>query len=132
MGTPMKTCIDCKCEKDLEFFPHDKSRNRHLSVCKSCTTIRTKKYREKNRDKWKQYDKNHRQKYLKVLNDWKSQGCQKCGEERYWVIDAHHTRDKDFAPGTTTRGIKVLKEELKKCIPLCANCHRDLHYNLVK
>ena len=25
--------------------------------------------------------------------------------------------------------INKLKEELKKCIPLCSNCHRDLHYH---
>jgi predicted HNH restriction endonuclease len=26
------------------------------------------------------------------------------------------------------RGIKITKEELKKCIPLCSNCHRDFHF----
>ena len=129
MDTPMKICSDCKKELDLELFPFDKSRDRYLSVCKTCTVIRTKKYREKNKDKWKQYDKTHHKKYKETLIEWKSQGCQKCGEKRYWVIDAHHLHNKNFSPGTTKRGIQVLKEELKKCIPLCSNCHRDLHYH---
>jgi predicted HNH restriction endonuclease len=30
--------------------------------------------------------------------------------------------------GTVRRGIKITTEELKKCIPLCSNCHRDFHY----
>ena len=59
-----------------------------------------------------------------------SQGCSQCGEKRYWVIDAHHTdpNRKDFMVGTTKRSIKAVKSELEKCIPLCSNCHRDLHY----
>ena len=130
MDIPMKICSDCKEEKSLDYFSFDKTRDRYLSVCKPCTSIRTKKYRKSHPEKWKQYDKNHNQKYKEVLIKWKSKGCQKCGEKRYWVIDAHHLYNKDFSPGTAKRGIKILKEELKKCIPLCANCHRDLHYNL--
>jgi predicted HNH restriction endonuclease len=26
------------------------------------------------------------------------------------------------------RGIKITTEELKKCIPICSNCHREFHY----
>ena len=29
-------------------------------------------------------------------------------------------------PGCEGQGLS--KEELKKCIPLCSNCHRDLHH----
>ena len=25
-------------------------------------------------------------------------------------------------------GSNKLKEELKKCIPICSNCHREFHY----
>ena len=55
----MKTCIDCKREQKEENFPFDKSRNRYLSVCKSCTANRTEQYRQKHPDKWKKDNKLH-------------------------------------------------------------------------
>ena len=126
----MKICIDCKSEKDLEFFPFDKSRERYLSVCKPCTTIRTKKYRKKNPERWKQYDKNRNKKVKSIINEWKQQGCQKCGETRVWVLDAHHINPitKKYAIGDISHGPNKVKNELKKCIPLCSNCHRDFHH----
>jgi hypothetical protein len=130
MNTPMKTCSDCKCEKDLEFFPYDKSRNRYFSVCKPCVTIRTQKYRKKNPEKWRQYDKNRNEKVKSIINEWKQQGCQKCGETRVWVLDCHHINPstKEYAIGDIAHGPNKVKKELKKCIPLCSNCHRDFHY----
>jgi len=130
MDALMKICIDCKKELELESFPYDKSRDRYLSVCKPCTAKRTEAYRQNNMDKWRDASKKQNIKWKKVINEWKSQGCSKCDEKRPWVIDAHHLdpKEKDFMVGTRRRGIKATKEELKKCIPLCSNCHRDLHY----
>jgi hypothetical protein len=127
----MKTCSDCKLEKPFNDFSYDKSRNRYLSVCKSCTAIRTEAYRQKNKDKWRENDKKHSKKYNQLILEWKSQGCSKCNEKRPHTIDAHHINpnEKDFMVGTVKRGIKITKEELKKCIPLCSNCHRDFHYH---
>lgn len=126
----MKKCSDCKLEKPFENFPYDKSRDRYLSVCKPCTAIRTEAYRQKNKDKWRENDKKHSEKYNQLILEWKSQGCSKCNEKRPHTIDAHHINpnEKDFMVGTVKRGIKITKEELKKCIPLCSNCHRDFHY----
>jgi hypothetical protein len=126
----MKTCIDCKQEKQIEQFPFDKSRNRYLSVCKQCTAIRTEDYRQNNKDKWKQQSKTHSLKRKNVVDEWKSQGCIKCGDKRHYVIDAHHLdpTQKEFSIGTSIRGINVTKAELEKCIPLCSNCHREFHY----
>ena len=128
----MKTCSDCKIEKEInnENFSFDKSRDRWFSVCKPCAAIRTEKYRQNNKDKWRKSTKLHSIKVKKVIKEWKSKGCSRCDEKRYWVIDAHHVDEstKDFAIGTTMRGIEITKQELEKCIPLCSNCHRDLHY----
>jgi hypothetical protein len=58
--------------------------------------------------------------------------CTKCGEDRNWVLDFHHI-DSTQKENTISKLIKssnkvtVLKE-IEKCIVLCANCHRDLHY----
>lgn len=126
----MKTCTDCDLEKPLTEFTFDKSRTRHLSKCRKCMAIRTEVYRQKNKNKWKENSKKHSDKYNQLILEWKSQGCTKCGENRPHVIDAHHINpeEKDFMVGTVMRGIKITKKELKKCIPLCSNCHRDFHY----
>lgn len=126
----LKICIDCEKSKELIEFPFDKSRNRYLSVCKKCTSIRTENYRQNNKNKWKEQSKNHSQKRRNVIDDWKSQGCTKCGDIRSYVIDAHHLdpSKKSFSVGELTTGWKMILKELEKCIPLCSNCHREFHY----
>lgn len=59
--------------------------------------------------------------------------CTHCGASHPAIIDFHHVvRD------GTQRSVNRLAadnkwtqvyEEVKKCIPLCANCHRILHWN---
>lgn len=47
--------------------------------------------------------------------------------------DFHHTdpSQKDVEPGSLVRGSReVLYKELAKCILLCANCHRKLHWEI--
>lgn len=126
----MKTCIDCKKQIKKEEFPFDKSRDRYLSVCKSCTSIRTQKYRKNNLDKWKQYDKNRHLKIKKIVTKWKSQGCQKCKDKREYIIDAHHLdpTQKDYSIADAATSSNKIELELKKCIPLCRNCHAEFHY----
>lgn len=126
----MKTCSDCKKEKSLDNFVYDKSRDRYLSVCGSCMSKRTQKYRKENPEKWKQYDKNRNEKVKSIINEWKQQGCLKCGETRVWVLDCHHIdpSKKEYSIGDIAHGPNKIKQELKKCVPLCSNCHRDFHY----
>jgi hypothetical protein len=61
-----------------------------------------------------------------------SLSCTVCGISHPAVIDFHHP------PGTKTYGVndliarrkfKKAYEEIKKCIVLCANCHRIHHFN---
>ena len=112
----MKTCSDCKQEKTLEHFNYDKSRDRYVSVCKKCAAIRTDNYRKKHPEKWRERTSQQSVKYNQLIQEWKSQGCKKCGETRTHTIDAHHIdpKNKDFMVGTVVRGIKITKEELKK------------------
>ena len=126
----MKICSDCKTEKSLEYFNYDKSRNRYLSVCKPCVAVRTEAYRQNNKNKWRAQSKNHSLKRKNIIDEWKSQGCFKCEDQRFYIIDAHHTdpSQKEFSIGTSIRGVNVTKSELEKCIPLCSNCHREFHH----
>lgn len=57
--------------------------------------------------------------------------CEKCGESHIATLDFHHTKDKDIsisqAVGDGWSKERILKE-IKKCVVLCSNCHRKLHW----
>lgn len=59
-------------------------------------------------------------------------GCHKCDENDPVCLDFHHkNEDKEFNIGNALNGRKALnkvRKEIQKCIILCANCHRKLHY----
>ena len=127
----MKTCIDCNSLKENNNFPYDKNRNRYLSVCKKCVSLRTQRYRLKNPDKWKKYDKNRIENLTKIINKWKEEGCKKCGDKRIYVLDAHHIdpKIKKHSIGDKDMGSNKLKEELKKCIPICSKDRKSTRLN---
>ena len=56
--------------------------------------------------------------------------CKKCGyNKNLHALDFHHIRDKEKSLSILIKNgarQKALKES-KKCILLCANCHRELH-----
>lgn len=125
-----KTCTKCKIPKELSEFSYDKVRDRYLSLCRKCVALNTEKYRQNNQDKWRQQSKNHSVRRKNAVDEWKSQGCIKCNDKRIYVIDAHHLDPsiKDFSIGTSINGINVTLNELKKCVPICSNCHREFHF----
>lgn len=57
--------------------------------------------------------------------------CIWCGENRHHsIIDFHHVitqGKKDVNRLIANGSLKQAMEEIKKCIPLCSNCHRYLH-----
>jgi len=61
-------------------------------------------------------------------------GCCRCGYSKCTdALEFHHKNQthKEFgisASGTTRSWAKI-KTELDKCILICSNCHRELHYN---
>jgi predicted transcriptional regulator len=59
--------------------------------------------------------------------------CKICRENNIFKLTFHHidTSEKEFEY-SDYKGYRwsVLKNELDKCILLCQNCHRELHYNL--
>lgn len=62
--------------------------------------------------------------------------CVKCGEAERVCMDYHHLDPsiKDSEIGrmlSEIRSRKKIEEELKKCVALCANCHRKFHAGLI-
>lgn len=76
--------------------------------------------------------KKRREKIKKDAIDYKGGKCEICGYNKcIEALEFHHiNNDKDFGISAKgyTRSFKKIKEELDKCILVCANCHRELHY----
>lgn len=59
-------------------------------------------------------------------------GCYFCGLEDYVCIEWHHTQpeNKNNEVSTLIGGgfsLEKVKNELEKCEPVCANCHKRIH-----
>ena len=74
--------------------------------------------------------------YLDKANQQKKElGCSICGYNKYGeVLEWHHIDPniKDFNPGDIMRDCSMKKwewyqNEIKKCVLMCANCHREWH-----
>jgi len=71
---------------------------------------------------------------LKAI-EYKGGACERCGYNKcYRALEFHHTypTKKDFGMAYTgyTRSWEKVKEELDKCLMLCANCHAEEHERL--
>lgn len=113
----VKMCRYCNIEKKIEEFPVAgviKEVTYYRNKCNICY-IQMKYDRKKIICKWfEEFKKNLR--------------CVNCGNNDFRVLEFHHKNDdKEFnVSDAVTHGAgkeKILKE-VKKCDPLCANCHR--------
>ena len=86
------------------------------------------KYKERNRIKKKRkYDE-----IARLVNEYKlERGCTHCGyKEDPVALDFHHENREDKIINvsshwkTSWKQYEKMKEEMKKCIVLCSNCHR--------
>lgn len=101
-----------------------------------------KDYRKNNVEKIKEYNSNPFKKRKDVMRIrtkkyelclYRGGKCKRCGikvsMDNLCIFDFHHLRDKSFNMAPFTRSMKELKEESKKCIVLCSNCHRLTEYD---
>ena len=61
--------------------------------------------------------------------------CSLCGYNRCdEALDFHHRNKQDKSFGLSQNGLtrswEKIREEIDKCILVCANCHRELHANI--
>ena len=133
-----KICGICKVPHPTtsEYFASRKLKSGKTILqgnCRCCQKDYRKKHYEKNLVKYKNKAVIYRNKTVKDFEDFKSKlSCEKCGEKRHWVLDFHHMdssiKEENLSRLIRSGSKKRVEEELKKCIVLCANCHRDLHY----
>lgn len=131
-----KKCNKCNQVKNIsEFHRFKDMKDGYRNNCKDCqnkTTRlnKTKRGKEYNTEKSRIYRDTNREK-IKAYYGGKLT-CAHCGlqDECFSVYDFHHINpsEKEERIGVLiNRGWERIEEELKKCIVLCANCHRKEH-----
>ena len=79
--------------------------------------------------------KNSRQNLKRRLIYIMGSKCQICGYDKCQsALEFHHINpeEKEFTLGyNTNTSFAKAKEEIKKCILVCANCHREIHEGLI-
>jgi hypothetical protein len=133
----MKKCTKCEIEKEeCEFFFKNKEKNILHSYCKTCKREFDRKiYHDDKHDRKKkirQRANNTNKEVKEFYKEYKKKSkCSICGDDRWYVLDFHHKDNKKNLISILARrgSLRLLKEELEKCIPVCANCHREIHYN---
>ena len=96
---------------------------------------RKAKYYQDNKEKLLEYQKERYKKLATSLQDWKNTlKCSMCGMNDSACLDFHHSNPKDKETGVirqSSKGLSKVLEELRKCVVVCANCHRKAHaYNI--
>lgn len=112
----VRICKICG-ENDPTLFPKNKTK-----LCKKCDYKRTNEYMKQRR--------------LKFL-ELKGNRCFKCGYDRYQgALEFHHINPEEKevldTQTVTSRKISDIMKELDKCVILCANCHREVHGNVLQ
>lgn len=120
----MKVCSWCKTEKPYsEFYSNKGTKDGFGSWCKECDKREKRKSRNERRKK--------------LVSKFGNK-CQICGYDRYiGALEFHHLepekKDPSFSEGFDSgRSLKILIKEAKKCILVCANCHREEHAGVSK
>lgn len=117
-----KLCRYCETVKSIEEFPIAKVINETIYYRNKCNVCYVSMKRERIND----------------LRDWLNEkvkseiSCQHCGNNDFRVLDFHHQDgDKEHNISDMVNhgwSKENILKEIEKCIPLCSNCHRILHY----
>lgn len=130
-----KICNTCKDNKPLsEYHKNNTKKDGLSSMCKECR----KKYIRIHYENNKQYYLDKNIEVRKEISEWfkklkQTLKCEKCGEDHPACLEFHHINPEEKEL-EISKLVKVSKkkviEEIKKCIVLCANCHRKLHHKV--
>lgn len=76
-----------------------------------------------------------RSEFLNIIRKNQGGKCSRCGYDKYTGALEFHHKDplkKDFTIGDRDFKLEECVEEIKKCVMICSNCHRELHAGLWK
>ena len=91
-----------------------------------------KKWYAENKSRESLRIKKRKQDLAKWFSEYKAKlKCSKCAENHQSCLDFHHMRDKEdcvYKMVIDGCGKERILKEIDKCVVLCSNCHRKLHY----
>lgn len=137
----MKKCFKCQLDKNESEFAINRSHKDGLSsYCKPCNSANARaNYRKKDsiQSAQKLRAASNRSKIQDRVNQLKSSlGCSTCPENDFRCLDFHHIDPETKLASVSNLVVRKfsaekIDEEIKKCIVLCANCHRKQHASVV-
>ena len=125
----MDTKVCSKCGKKLPLERFETGRNQ----CRDCRNARRKELRDANPSKHREESSKRQKEQTEWIHSLKTK-CIICGENEPVCLDFHHKNpaEKDFTIGKNrSKGKENLLKEIKKCVCLCANCHRKVHAGII-
>ena len=145
----IKTCTRCHESLPIESFGRHRLRSDGLnSQCRECCRAQKQRWQKSPSGvQWlesqKQRARTQKSAAVALLENAKRKtGCVVCGETEPCCLDFHHVDSSTkvmtvsrLAHGThawSDRGLVRLKQEMAKCVVVCANCHRKLHAGLIE
>lgn len=130
----MQVCSTCGIDKaDSEFHYKNKAKGKLSKKCKGCTLLYLREHYQQNKaayvDRALRSNPESSKRFKAFARSLKLK-CSNCPEDHPAALDFHHLdpSQKEHEPAKITSRKKLL-EEIKKCIVLCSNCHRKLHWN---
>lgn len=125
-------CRICNQDKHPDEFGNNKRKpNGKNNFCRCCKKNIDKKSYSKRKDKIikQKIDKVSKTRY--EVDSFKTE-CIKCGETKKYMLDFHHidSNEKEFHISNEiwNKNINAIKNEIKKCVILCSNHHREYHH----
>lgn len=136
----MKICTSCERLLPVDmFYKMAKSKDGLQGICKVCRkAIDAESYAKNPLRKDAIKARNNAERYRNVAFLYRYKrlcGCRLCTEKEPVALDLHHVdaATKDADPSKLVAWSKgKLKTEIRKCVVLCANCHRKVHAGIVK
>ena len=116
-----RVCPRCKNSVDISEFYQRRGKAGSSCYCKTCTKSETLE---------------RVRKFKSLIVEYKGGKCERCGYDKYQgALEFHHVdpTKKDFSMAHLNkyRFDDRIKFELDKCILVCANCHREIHNEIV-
>lgn len=136
----MKKCSRCKLPKDLsEFYTKKSAKDGYQSVCKQCMITNSKgRYQHNPQIKLntKLNAKRDIDKLRAICDKIKQNyGCSFCVENNPICLDFHHldstTKEGDVSIFASHKAKEKTINEINKCLVVCANCHRKIHFGVL-
>ena len=132
----MRKCNVClKDKEETEFYTEVRRLDKLSPDCKLCRRESAKESYRRNPDKTKlrssRARKGIRARRKALFDEIKLKyGCRLCPVRDLEVLDFHHYDPKlkrQPVMRIADKGIKMVIDEVNKCVILCANCHRKVH-----